>query len=432
MKYNAVVTFTKDSWNTNGEFVNDAKNESIFCTKCPRDGSFIWHPPYQLNNNERRKKMKNVKRALTLVLVVLMMAALLTACTGNTTAPSPSPSTAASPSAAAPAEETASMPTTEMSEVGTSKLGNGKDISKEEINIAYIPISTAGQVNQVIDLLFKDVTLIYPNVKITPFDPQYDPNRQNSMIVEAVTGGYDAIIALIMDPAASADAVTQAEQAGIPVITIDCGTTAVHTFHLQGTDYGTGLLAAEVVAKELNNEGNYIVLDVPAEQKAVGRMGTAFIDYMTANTKCVMLEDTSIAAWSQENARIAMADHLTKYGPGEIQAVYCASDDLAGGALQAIEAAGRDKEGIILYGNCGYLPVLQAIKEGRMFGTNFTDTYARYYTAFHMALYFIQTGTTSVTAGYTATPAMYDTLIPVNKDNVDYFIEVSRFTHLMG
>ncbi len=379
--------------------------------------------------------MKSVKRVFTLVLVVLMMAALLTACTGNTTQPSASPSAEAKPSASAAAPETGeapAMPTTEMSEVGAGKLGNGKDINKEEINIAYIPISTAGQVNQVIDLLFEDVTLIYPNVKITSFDPQYDPNRQNTMIIEAVTSGYDAILALIMDPAASADAVTQAEQAGIPVITIDCGTQAVHTFHLQGTDYGTGLLAAEIVAEELGNKGNYIVLDVPAEQKAIGRMGTAFIDYMNANTECVMLEDTSIAMWSQENARIAMADHLTKYGPGEIQAVYCASDDLAGGALQAIEAAGRDKEGIILYGNCGYLPVLQAIKEGRMFGTNFTDTYARYYTAFHMALYFIQTGTTSVTAGYTATPAMYDTLIPVNKDNVDYFMEVSRFPHVMG
>jgi simple sugar transport system substrate-binding protein/ribose transport system substrate-binding protein len=377
--------------------------------------------------------MKSVKRVFTLVLVVLMMAALLTACTGNTTQASPSPSAEASPSAAAPeTSEAAALPTTEMSEVGAGKLGNGKDIYKEEINIAYIPLSTAGQANMIIDLMFHDVTLIYPNVKVTAFDPQYDPNRQNSMIIEAVTGGYDAIIALIMDPAASADAVTQAEQAGIPVITVDCGTQAVHTFHLQGTDYGSGLLAAEIVAKELGNKGNYIVLDVPAEQKAIGRMGTAFIDYMTANTECVMLEDTSIAAWSQENARIAMADHLTKYGPGEIQAVYCASDDIAGGALQAIEAAGRDKEGIILYGNVGYLPVLQAIKEGRMFGTNFSDTYAHYYTAFHMALYFIQTGTTSVTAGYTSTPAVYDTLIPVNKDNVDYIMQISRFPYVMS
>ena len=379
--------------------------------------------------------MKNVKRALTLLLVVLMMAALLTACTGNTTTASPS---AAAPSSAAPSAAPADTsaepvkPTTELSDVGAGKLGTGKDIYKEDINIAYIPLSTAGQVNQVIDLCFKDCLLIWPNVKITSFDPQYDPNRQNSMIIEAVTGGYDAIIALIMDPAASGDAVTQAEQAGIPVITIDCGCMATHTFHLQGTDYGSGLLAAEIVAKEIGNKGNYIVLDAPAAQKAIGRMGTAFIDYMNANTDCVMLEDYSIEMWSQENARIGMADLLTKYPSGEIQAVYCASDDIAGGALQAIEAAGRDKEGIIIYGNCGYLPVLQAIQEGKIFGTNFSDMYARYYTAFHMSLYFIQTGTTSVTAGYTATPAVYDTLIPVNKDNVDYIMQVSRFPFVMG
>ncbi|NLT15473.1 MAG: sugar ABC transporter substrate-binding protein [Clostridiales bacterium] len=373
--------------------------------------------------------MKNLKRVLTLALVFIMMATLLTACTGNTTQTSP----AASPSAAAPeTSEAPALPTTEMSDVGVSKLGNGKDITKEEINIAYIPISTAGPINQPIELAFADCLLIYPNIKVTSFDPQYDPNKQNSMIIEAITGGYDAIITGIMDPAASADAVTQAEQAGIPVITMDSGTQGLHTFHLQGTDYGSGLLAAEIVAKELNNEGNYIVLDVPAEQKAVGRMGTAFIDYMNTNTKCVMLDDTSIAGYSQENARIAMADHLTKYSPGEIQAVYCATDDLAAGALQAIEAAGRDQEGILIYGNVGSLPVFQAIKEGKIFGTNFSDTYTRVYMLFHMALYFIQTGTTSITAGYESTPAMYDTLIPVNKDNVDYFMEVSRYPYLMG
>jgi ABC-type sugar transport system substrate-binding protein len=126
-----------------------------------------------------------------------------------------------------------------------------------------------------------------------------------------------------------------------------------------------------------------------------------------------------------------MTDLLTKYPTGQIQAVYCASDDIAAGALQAIEAAGRDKEGIIIYGNVGMLPVLQAIKDGKIYGTNFSDTYAHFYTAFHMALYFIATGTTSVTAGYTATPVVYDTLIPVNKDNVDYIMQISRYPHVM-
>lgn len=373
--------------------------------------------------------MKNAKRVFTLILVVLMMAALLTACTGNTTTTSPSPSTA--PSSSDP--ETSGAPETGVNnDAGAGKLGNGKDIYKDEINIAYIPLSTAGQINQVIELVFKDALLIYPNVKITSFDPGYDLNKQISMFNEAITGGYDAIIALPLDVAACNDVITQAEQAGIPVLTIDCGAKATHTFHLQGTDYGSGQLAAEIVAKELNNTGNYIVLDAPAAQKAIGRMGTGFIDYMNANTQCKMLEDFSIEMWSQDNARVAMTDFLTKYQSGEIQAVYCASDDIAAGALQAIEAAGRDKEGIIIYGNVGMLPVLQAIKDGKIYGTNFSDTYAHFYTAFHMALYFIATGTTSVTAGYSATPVVYDTLIPVNKDNVDYIMQISRYPFLMG
>lgn len=376
--------------------------------------------------------MKNVKRVLTLALVVLMMAALLTACTGNTSTTSPSPSAPAA-STASDSAAPASAPATGANDAaGAGKLGNGKDIYKDEIKIAWIPLASMGQVNQVINLVFSDVLKIYPNIKIDTFDPMYDINKQISMFNEAITQEYDAIIALPLDVAACNDVITQAEAAGIPVLTIDCGATAVHTFHLQGTDYGSGQLAGEIVAKALNNTGNYIVLDAPAAQKAIGRMGTGFIDYMNANTQCKMLEDTSIEMWSQENARVAMTDLLTKYSAGQVQAVYCASDDIAAGALQAIEGAGRDKEGIIIYGNVGMLPVLQAIKDGKIYGTNFSDTYAHFYTAFHMALYFISTGTTSVTAGYTATPVVYDTLIPVNKDNVDYVMQISRYPFVMS
>jgi ABC-type sugar transport system substrate-binding protein len=372
--------------------------------------------------SERGKKMKKTKRVLTLTLVVLMLAALLTACTGNTATTSPS-AEASTP----PADGTNAAVN---DAAGSGKLGQGKDIYNEEIKIAWIPLASMGQVNQVINLTFADALLIYPNVKIDTFDPMYDVSKQISMISEAITQEYDAIILLPLDVAACNDVITQAEQAGIPVLTVDCGATAVHSYHLQGTDYGSGQLAAEIVAKELNNAGNYIVLDAPAAQKAIGRMGTGFIDYMTANTQCKMLEDVSIEMWSQENARTTMTDLLTKYPAGEIQAVYCASDDIAAGALQAIETAGRDKEGIIIYGNVGYLPVLQAIKDGKIFGTNFSDTYAHYYTVFHTALFLIATGTTAITAGYSATPVVYDTLIPVNKDNVDYIMQISRYPYL--
>ncbi len=359
--------------------------------------------------------MKSVKRILTLAIVALMMIALQTACGGDKATTSPDSSAADNTNAAI------------NDAAGAGKLRNGKDIYNDKIKIAWIPLASAGQINEVINLVWEDVVRIYPNVKIDTFDPQYNTETQISMVNEAITQKYDAIIMLPLDVAALNNVITEAEQAGIPVLTIDCGATAVHTFHLQGTDYGSGQLAAEIVAGELGGKGNYIVLDAPAAQKAIGRMGTGFIDFCEAYTDMVMLEDVSIEMWSQENARTTMTDLLNKYPTGEIQAVYCASDDIAMGAYQAIEAAGRDKEGIIIYGNVGLAPVLQAIKEGKIYGTNYSDTYAHFYTAFHMALYFISTGTTSVTAGYDATPVIYDTLIPVNSENVDYIMAVSRY-----
>lgn len=373
----------------------------------------------QYSKSERGKKMKKMKRVLTLTLVVLMMAALLTACTGDKATTSP-----AAADSAAPADSTNAAVN---EAAGAGKLGNGKDIYSDEIKIAWIPLAAAGQINEVINLVFQDVVLIYPNVKIDTFDPAYNPETQISMVNEAITQGYDAIIMLPLDVAALNNVITDAEKAGIPVLTVDCGATATHTFHLQGTDYGSGQLAAEIVAEKLGKKGNFIVLDAPAAQKAIGRMGTGFIDYCAANTEMVMLEDVSIEMWSQENARTTMTDLLTKYPTGQIQAVYCASDDIAMGAYQAIEAAGRNNEGIIIYGNVGMAPVLQAIKEGKIYGTNYSDTYAHFYTVFHMALYFISTGTTAVTAGYEATPVVYDTLVPVNADNVDYIMAVSRY-----
>jgi ABC-type sugar transport system substrate-binding protein len=351
---------------------------------------------------ERRSKMKKANRILTLVLAVFMITALLVSCGG-----------------------TDSGTGNDTSAAKIAPLGNGKDIYKDELKIAWIPLSTAGQINEIIDITYQDALSMYPNIELVTFDPGYDVNKQISMISECITQEFDAIILLPLDTAACNNAITEAEKAGIPVVTVDCGATATHTFHLQGSDYGSGLMAGEKVSEALGGKGNIIVLDAPAEQKAIGRMGTGFIDYIKANTECTILEDVSIPMWSQENANTTMRDLLTKYD--DIDAVYGASDDIAVGAMQAIQAAGRDKDGIIIYGNVGMAPALEAIKNGTMYGTNYSDTYAHFSTIINATLMFIQTGLTSVTAGYTETPVVYDSLIPVTKENVDYIMDVSRY-----
>jgi ABC-type sugar transport system substrate-binding protein len=117
---------------------------------------------------------------------------------------------------------------------------------------------------------------------------------------------------------------------------------------------------------------------------------------------------------------------LTKYD--KIDGVYCVSDDIAHGATQAIDAAGRT--GIKVYGSMGYPDALQAIKNGTMFGTYFSDGYLEYSVALYLTLHIIETGITAPAAGYTTTPIIDMPTIPTTQANVDNVINDSRWETL--
>jgi ribose transport system substrate-binding protein len=61
-----------------------------------------------------------------------------------------------------------------------------------------------------------------------------------------------------------------------------------------------------------------------------------------------------------------MEDMLQRFGPGEINAVYCHNDEMALGAVTAIQAAGRENEGIIVTGMDGTEVGFDAIKDGSL------------------------------------------------------------------
>ena len=119
-----------------------------------------------------------------------------------------------------------------------------------------------------------------------------------------------------------------------------------------------------------------------------------------------------------------MRDLLTKYE--QIDCVYCASDDIAKGANQAIDAAGRAAE-IKVYSSMGYPDALQQIKDGTMFGTYFSDSYLEYATALYLTLHAIETGITASSAGYASTPIIDMPTVPTTIENVENIIKDSRW-----
>ncbi|MDR1573709.1 MAG: sugar ABC transporter substrate-binding protein [Clostridiales Family XIII bacterium] len=310
----------------------------------------------------------------------------------------------------------------------------GKDIygfqtgTPAETKIAFIPLSTAGVTNSMVQASLAEQLIFYPNITVTYFDPMYDLNKQMSMINECVTQGYDAIMLEASDTEALNTTIADAEAAGVPVITINVGASGLHTLHVQGNDYKSGREAGRVLADALGGQGNVIVLDCPAAQKPISLMGTGFEDYVKEEAPGVtLLESAPIDMWSPEIANTTMRDLLTKYD--KIDGVYCVSDDIAHGATQAIEAAGRSAE-VKVYGSMGYPDALQAIKNGTMFGTYFSDGYLEYSTALYLTLHIIQTGITAPAAGYTTTPIIDMPTIPTTAANVENVINDSRWETL--
>ena len=303
----------------------------------------------------------------------------------------------------------------------------GKDINTEQIKIAFIPLSTAGITNSMYEMTLAETLSMYENVETNVFDGQYDVTVQNNNIQECITQGYDAIIIEVLDTEASNSAITDAEAAGIPVVTINCGASAIHTMHIQGADYEMGIQGATHLAEACGNKGNIIILDCPAASVGSSRMGTGAQDYVENTSGMTLVDHQYIDNWSTDNAMTTMSDLLTKHS--DIAAVYCASDDIALGAIQAIEAAGRDSDGILVWGGSGYPSAFQAISDGRMFGTSWCDTYSEMSTAVYSALYFISSGVNSVSCGYTQTPTVNQAMIAVTKDNVNSIFDISRWNY---
>ena len=350
---------------------------------------------------------KNIK-IIALLVVLAMAVGIMTACNND------------SSQADAPTGESSGLP-----------YRGRSYIFEEPIKLMLIVKSSGFVAFALYQRALDEQAIRYPNVTIDYKDSEFDVNRQITLIEEAVTQGYAAILLEAMDPVALNNAIENAEKAGVPVLTCNGPEPTIpHAYHIAGADYSSGYTSGRMADERTRGMPNRtaIILDCPALQKPGVRMGTGFEDYIRDNTDIKLLEPPiGIENWSPENAQVAMRDMLTKYpNPGDITIVYCSSDDMAIGAMQAIETAGRTGE-ILIYSNIGYPQGLEGVRDGRMAATMFSDTYVQFSIMFYAALHHIALGLTAFTGGFDETPFIDMPLLPVTPENVEDIMAVSRW-----
>ena len=371
-----------------------------------------------------------MKKVIALLLAAAMVMSL--AACGNSAAPAAeTKAPAEATEAAAPAAEAGSPEAAAAEEALPAGAGLvGKDINDPSVTvkIAFVTMSTQGITNVLYDAAKRDAMAQYPNVDIQTFDCQYDVTTQNRQIEECITNGFDAIITEPMDTEALNASITAAEEAGIAVISLNLGASATHSIHLQGNDYGMGYYAGQYLGEALNDKkGKIIVIDFPTAMMASARQSTGFYDALAEyGPACEVIDYQNLADVTTATAMTTIQQMLTKAN-NEVDAVYAVTDDVALGAVQAIEAAGIPAGQILVWGGTGYNYAFEGIRDGSWYGTTWCDTYNQVMLCIQMAMYFTCSGVNSYKAGYTTTPIVYQQMIPVTKDNVDQIQPLSRW-----
>ena len=301
-----------------------------------------------------------------------------------------------------------------------------RDILAENIRVAFIPLGLGASAGAAsvdgLEFAVKD----WDNIKVDVFDPNYDVNIQITLLNDVANQGYDAIILVPLDTAALNPTVTEIESMGIPIITMGNTVTALHTANVLCDEYAMGWLVGEETEKKIGKDGNIIMLDCDIGNAGTVIFSKGFEEYAKQNTNWEIVGQTNVAAWSTENAATAMRDYLTMYD--DIDAVWTVFDDIAVGAMQAIEAAGRENEGIVIYGQEGSRAAFDYIASGRITGTLFSDIYTYYGTGMKMALHAIMMGYTATTAGFPQTPKVYVNMEIVDSTNVEQFSYIRRWS----
>jgi len=212
------------------------------------------------------------------------------------------------------------------------------------------------------------------NLDLVVFDAGFDTANQINQIETAITSGeYDLFIVQPVDAMPLADVVDQAIAAGIAVSVPNTPIGGVEDRY-PGTvtfvghkELSVGRQAGEMALQALGEDcGNIVIITGVAEMQMSQNRSAGFREVVDANPNCVVVAEQD--GGFDEGTALTVMENILQAQP-EIALVYTHSDNMASGAVNAAEAAGR--EGIQVVSVGASEQGMQLIRDGKMYGTIF-------------------------------------------------------------
>jgi len=207
-------------------------------------------------------------------------------------------------------------------------------------------------------------------VELIVNDAQRSAEKQVQQVESFVAQKVDAIILNPCEVEASSPAVEKALAAGIPIVNVNSETKTAPTAFVGSRDEDSGKIAMEYLAQRLSGKGNVVMMHGFMGQAAQIKRDQGAREIL-GKTPGLKLIAEQTAEWDRAKAMTLMENWIQSYG-GRIDAVFAQNDEMAMGALIALEQA-KMKDKIVMVGVDAIPDALQAVRDGRLDATVFQD-----------------------------------------------------------
>lgn len=198
--------------------------------------------------------------------------------------------------------------------------------------------------------------------------------EQTRLVDDLITRKVDGIVLVPVDSEGIIPAIERANAAGIPVALANTKANGGEFITFSAVEnYDAMTQVAEYMVEKLGGKGKVVILEGTAgAQTAIDRLRA--INDVLARYPDIEILASQTADFTRAKALEVMENLLQTYP--EIDAVLACNDEMALGAIEALDAAGR-LEGTLVSGFDGNNDALKAVESGRMLVTMFQNAPAQ-------------------------------------------------------
>ncbi|RLC76656.1 MAG: D-ribose ABC transporter substrate-binding protein, partial [Chloroflexi bacterium] len=179
--------------------------------------------------------------------------------------------------------------------------------------------------------------------------------------------GVDVLMVNPTDADAIVPSIQKANEAGIPVFTIDRGAAGGEVVsHIASDNVAGGWMASEFLCQALGGSGKVVELEGIAGTSAARDRGQGFNDYMSGECSGVEIVARQTANFNRAEG-LSVFENILQAQP-EIDGVFAHNDEMILGAIEAAEAAGRAGE-IVFVGFDAVDDAVAAVDAGSLAAT---------------------------------------------------------------